>query len=59
VPLEGLGAHVYPDMFPLAYAETALTADDDLADSALRERLDRLVGAFVDLTRTHALRRNV
>src|SRR3569833_399603 len=38
VPLEGLGAHVYPDMFGLAHAETAFTAGDDLADPAQGER---------------------
>src|SRR3569833_1613387 len=50
VPLEGLGAHVYPDMFGLAHAETAFTAGDDLADPALGTRLTRLVGGFLDLT---------
>jgi chromate reductase, NAD(P)H dehydrogenase (quinone) len=57
VPLEGLGAHVHPDMFPLAHAETAFTGDDDLADPALGDRLDRLVGDFLDHTAAHALRR--
>jgi NAD(P)H-dependent FMN reductase len=50
VPLEGLGTHVYPDMFGLAGAATALTAGDDLADPALAARLTRLVGGFLDLT---------
>jgi chromate reductase len=50
VPLEGLGAHLYPDMFSLAHAETGLTADGELADPASRERLTRLVGGFLDLT---------
>lgn len=56
VPLEGLGAHVHPTMFPLAYAGTALTADDDLADEGAREHLDRLIGDFLDLTAAHVLR---
>jgi NAD(P)H-dependent FMN reductase len=50
VPLEGLGAHLYPDMFGLGDAETALTAGGELADPAARERLTRLVGGFLDLT---------
>jgi NAD(P)H-dependent FMN reductase len=59
VPLEGLGAHVYPDMFSLAHAETALTAGDDLSDPDARERLTRIVGGFLDLTEAaHVLRRN-
>jgi chromate reductase len=50
VPLEGLGAHVYPDMFTLAHADTALTDGDDLADRQLRLRLTAVVGGFLDLT---------
>jgi chromate reductase, NAD(P)H dehydrogenase (quinone) len=57
VPLEGLGAHVHPTMFPLAHADTALTADDDLADANAGERLDRLVGDFLGLTAAHVLHR--
>jgi chromate reductase len=55
VPLEGLGAHVHPTMFPLAYADTALTAGDDLADEGAREHLDRLIGDFLGLTAAHVL----
>jgi chromate reductase len=50
IPLEGLGAHVYPDMFSLGHADTALTHGDDLADPRLRERLTQIVGGFLDLT---------
>ncbi|MDN3351235.1 NAD(P)H-dependent oxidoreductase [Actinomadura sp. DC4] len=50
VPLEGLGTHVYPDMFPLADAASALTAGDDLADQGMGDRLSRIVGGFLDLT---------
>lgn len=57
VPLEGLGAHLYPDMFSLAHAATGFTADGELADPASRERLTRLVGGFLDLT--EATRRRV
>ena len=50
VPLEGLGSHVYPDMFGLAHADSAFTPSDDLADPGSRERLTRMVGGFLDLT---------
>jgi chromate reductase, NAD(P)H dehydrogenase (quinone) len=50
VPLEGLGAHVYPDMFTLAHADTALTDDDEIEDPGLRRRLVQVVGGFLDLT---------
>ncbi|MGH3378107.1 MAG: NADPH-dependent FMN reductase [Actinoallomurus sp.] len=50
VPLEGLGSHVYPDMFGLAGADGAFTPGDDLADPDSRERLTRMVGGFLDLT---------
>jgi chromate reductase, NAD(P)H dehydrogenase (quinone) len=50
VPLEGLGTHVYPDMFTLAHAETALTDEDEIADENLRRRLIQVVGGFLDLT---------
>lgn len=59
VPLEGLGSHVYPDMFSLAHAESAFTPDDDLADPDSREHLARIIGGFLDLTQAaHVLRRN-
>ncbi|HEX4818104.1 MAG TPA: NAD(P)H-dependent oxidoreductase [Nonomuraea sp.] len=50
IPLEGLGAHVYPDMFSVSRADTAFTDEDDLADAQLRARLTQLVGAFLRLT---------
>lgn len=50
VPLEGLGAHVYPDMFSIGQADTAFTDSDDLADVRLGERLTRIMGGFLDLT---------
>ena len=48
VPLEHLGARVFPDMFSLATAHEAL-AGDDLADQALRARFEKNVLAFLSL----------
>ena len=49
VPLEHLGARVYPDMFSLAQAHQAFTEEGDLADERLQERLGSTVDAFLDL----------
>ena len=49
VPLEHLGARVYPDMFSLARAHDAFTEDGVLADDQLRGRFDEVVTAFLDL----------
>jgi len=49
VPLEGLGARLHPDMFCLANADQAFTADGDLADEALGSRLDGMLGGFLDV----------
>ncbi len=49
IPLEGLGSRVYPEMFGLAGAATAFTADGDLTDAALRDRLTTSVRGFLDL----------
>ncbi|MGW7436506.1 NADPH-dependent FMN reductase [Streptomyces sp. NPDC054849] len=49
VPLEHLGARVYPDMFSLANAHHAFTEDSALADAALGERLTATIGSFLDL----------
>lgn len=48
VPLEYLGAHVFPDMFSLAMAHKTLL-DGDIADPALRRRFDRNVQTFLSL----------
>ncbi|MFG2819805.1 NADPH-dependent FMN reductase [Kitasatospora sp. NPDC048365] len=49
VPLEHLGAHVYPDMFSLAQAHQAFTAGGRLADGTLAARFtDNLVN-FLNL----------
>nr|WP_030725706.1 NAD(P)H-dependent oxidoreductase [Streptomyces sp. NRRL S-237] len=49
VPLEHLGARVYPDMFSLAGAHQAFTEDGALADPGLGERLTSTIGSFLDL----------
>ncbi|WP_330335276.1 NAD(P)H-dependent oxidoreductase [Streptomyces sp. NBC_00536] len=49
VPLEHLGARVYPDMFSLAMAHQAFGADGALVDAGLGERLGSTVDAFLAL----------
>ena len=48
MPLEHLGARVYPDMFSLAQAHKALV-DGEIADTALRERFEKNVQTFLSL----------
>jgi hypothetical protein len=48
VPLEHLGARIFPDMFSLAMAHEAFEGDD-IADSALRARFEKTVQAFLSL----------
>lgn len=48
IPLEHLGARIFPDMFSLAGAHKAL-ADDAVADPALRARFEKNVLAFLSL----------
>jgi NAD(P)H-dependent FMN reductase len=49
VPLEHLGARVYPDMFSLARAHTALDADGQISDGQLRSRFHTTIAKFLDL----------
>jgi chromate reductase, NAD(P)H dehydrogenase (quinone) len=49
VPLEHLGARVYPDMFSLAQAHHALDQDGQLIDARLAQRFDQTIVAFMDL----------
>ncbi|HUL28574.1 MAG TPA: NAD(P)H-dependent oxidoreductase [Streptosporangiaceae bacterium] len=49
VPLEHLGARLYPDMFSLAQAHRAFTADGRIADSELQRRFDTNITNFMDL----------
>jgi len=48
MPLEHLGARIYPDMFSLAQAHEALV-DGDIADAALRARFEKNLQAFLSL----------
>ncbi|HEY6208237.1 MAG TPA: NAD(P)H-dependent oxidoreductase [Gemmatimonadales bacterium] len=49
VPLEHLGARVYPDMFSLAQAHQAFDRDGRITDKQLRERFERTFVGFMDL----------
>ncbi len=49
VPLEHLGARVYPDMFSLARAHEAFDEEGGIADPGLADRFERTVTAFMDL----------
>ena len=48
MPLEHLGARIFPDMFSLAMAHKAF-AGDDIVDVALRARFEKTVQAFLSL----------
>jgi NAD(P)H-dependent FMN reductase len=48
MPLEHLGARIYPDMFSLAHAHKTLV-DGDLVDGALRARFEKNLQAFLSL----------
>src|SRR5580765_8346474 len=48
IPLEHLGARVYPDMFSLAMAHKAF-AGDRIADPALQQRFEQYLKAFLEL----------
>ena len=49
IPLEHLGARVYPDMFSLAQAHEAFADDGRLKNDLLQKRFDEAIGCFVDL----------
>ncbi len=49
VPLEHLGARVYPDMFSLAQAHKAFGEDGRIADQKLREWFESTIDCFMDL----------
>ena len=49
IPLEHLGARVYPDMFSLAQAHEAFGEDGRLANDLLQKRFDETIGCFLDL----------
>jgi hypothetical protein len=49
VPLEHLGARVYPDMFSLSQAHEALGADGRIANAMLQQRFESTIECFLDL----------
>jgi chromate reductase, NAD(P)H dehydrogenase (quinone) len=49
VPLEHLGARVYPDMFSLAQAHLAFDEDGQIANEELRRRFVASIAGFIDL----------
>ena len=49
VPLEHLGARVYPDMFSLAQAHEAFDANGSLKEKRLQERFENNIANFMDL----------
>ncbi|HJS43832.1 MAG TPA: NAD(P)H-dependent oxidoreductase [Gemmatimonadales bacterium] len=49
MPLEHLGARVYPDMFSLAQAHQAFAPDGGIANTELGTRLERTIVGFMDL----------
>ena len=48
MPLEHLGARIYPDMFSLAQAQRTLV-DGDIADARLSDRFEKNLQAFLSL----------
>jgi chromate reductase, NAD(P)H dehydrogenase (quinone) len=53
VPLEHLGARIYPDMFSLAQAHKALDSEGRLADPELQERFEVNIVNFIDAAEAH------
>ena len=49
VPLEHLGARVYPDMFSLSQAHEALGADGRIINGTLQQRFESTIECFLDL----------
>ncbi|AHG88371.1 NADPH-dependent FMN reductase [Gemmatirosa kalamazoonensis] len=49
VPLEHLGARVYPDMFSLAQAHQAFDVSGRIANATLQQRFESTIECFLDL----------
>ena len=49
IPLEHLGARVYPDMFSLAQAHQAFNESGRIANDLLQKRFETMMRCFVDL----------
>jgi NAD(P)H-dependent FMN reductase len=54
VPLEHLGARVYPDMFSLAQAHQAFDASGKISNAVLQQRFERTIECFMDLVEAAA-----
>ena len=54
VPLEHLGARVYPDMFSLAQAHHAFDDAGLIANATLQKRFERTIECFMDLVEAAA-----
>jgi hypothetical protein len=55
VPLEHLGAVVYPDMFSLAQAHLALDGTGGIKDPGLQQRFEANLANFMDLVEASTL----
>ena len=49
LPLEHLGARVFPSMFSLAMAHKAFAANGGIGDTALSQRFEDNIASFMDL----------
>jgi NAD(P)H-dependent FMN reductase len=49
IPLEHLGARVFPDMFSLSMAHKAFTPEGNIADETLAKRFEENIVAFMSL----------
>ena len=49
IPLEHLGARVFPDMFSLAQSHEAFDLEGEIANDQLRARFELTIQAFMDL----------
>jgi chromate reductase len=49
IPLEHLGARVFPDMFSLSAAHKALTPEGNIADETLAKRFEMNISSFMSL----------
>ncbi len=49
IPLEHLGARMYPDMFSLSQAHQAFGADGRIANPTLQSRFESTIECFIDL----------
>lgn len=50
IPLEHLGARIYPDMFSLAQAHEAFMDDGHLKRNTTEQRLESILTCFLDIT---------